>query len=274
MKKTALLLGLCLSQINFMNAASSEEINLQIQQVCAPTNTPLVADSTTEPEVFTEALVREIHSIPFSFLELPFWAKARCIGVSAFGAIMGNLSAVALLNIVGYKNMEVNIPNPTLWGKMEWLGTIAGTTTGVVYAYSTEYPSGISKKFDQNLLIIALKSNNDSQAVIKNLNSYFAMHQFPHMSAFLELQNMFANLSYVMELIKKLEQGGKTGFTTLKKNIELVLEAVKFAMITVKTDPHWLQECQAHSMQKVQANMESQQNAQLVSSIIQFAHKR
>lgn len=278
MKKLLVLLATCLF-LSSSQAASvtEEELALSMQQVWTGSGNSLKRPMINEelsPEIFVDLLLKEIGSTSLSFLELPFWAKMRCLGAGAFGTIAGNLTAVAFLNLVGY-NEQVKMPQPGQWGKMEWLGTVGGASAAIAYAYYAEYLSGIAKRIDAPLLVLALKNKGEESLLMKDLNSYFITQQFPNMAAFTTLEKNRSKLSYVFELLTKLEVSRqKTTFSDLKANVTIALEALDFAMLTVKNDPRWLQECSAHAMTMASQSMQANNDAQFASAIISLAHSR
>ena len=276
MKKLLVLFATCLL-LSSIEAASAreEELALSMQQVCTGSGSslkrPLISKELS-PEIFTNLLLQEIGNTSIYFIELPFWAKMRCLAAGAVGTITGNLAAVALLNLVGYQE-QVKIPYPSKWGKIEWLGTLGGASTAIAYTYHAEYLSGIAKKIDAPLLVLVLKNKDFETALMRELNTYFIAQQFPNMAAFIALEKNRSKLAYIFELLTKLEASRqKANFSDLKENITIALEALNFAILTVKNDPRWLQECSAHAMVMASQNMQAQNDAQIAAAVINLAH--
>jgi len=280
MKKLASVLGLSLS---FFVSTHTQQV--QATELLQPTNEELTTeykeaadqlDALFEnSEKFSTALVQEIADVRLCFVSLPLWAKARSVGLAAFGALAGNLTAYAIGNLFG-EYRQPRVLHPSEWGFFVTTSTAAGLGAALYTAYSLEYPSGIAKKLDQALITLIIKNrNSESSDLVADLNKYFVLQQFPRMAAFTAIESLNKKLAKVNELLAHIKTlKAKDDFAQLSYKIDMTCEYAKNAMVTLKQDPRWLEECSAHAVTLAQQNMQAHQQGQLATSIIQFAHNR
>ncbi len=279
MKKLAYALSLYLSLLTIITTHTVDVQQVELLQPIPAELTTKYKDSVDElaalfqnVDQFSKTLVKEIGEVQVSFINLPFWAKARCVGAGALGAFAGNMVAYALSTIVG-EYQQVKTVRPKQWGLFVTVGTLAGLASGGVYAYLAEYPSGIATGLDQKLITLVIKNRNtDDSSLLKDLNTHFALSTFPRVAAFLALESLCKKLTHVSELLDHLDTSTSKQFDQLKFKIETTSEHAQSAMVILKQDPHWLEEWTAHTVTLAQQNIQAHQQGQLVTSVIQFAH--
>ncbi len=254
MKKIILALALCISGYASADAVLTEE---QVFFQAA--------------HEMTETLIKDIDTIPSSVLDLPFWAQMRALGITAGCTGLGNLLAFAVANTFFSRKTQQN--HQTILFGTAAVGTAAGLAVGFNCAHVTEFPGGIAADLNKNLIKIALANNATTEQSLKALTTAFARSPYPRMEGFVALEKIYDQLTRIEKILEKTERRNKKyDGSALAGRIKFVISAIENAMINIKNDPLWIQECNAHSMQKAQQAMQDHNKMQLASAVIDIAN--
>lgn len=226
--------------------------------------------SSTAVEQRVSLLLQNVADTPTPQLVQDYLVAA---GLGLLGAIIGHITSVAVLKVLGDRERTVRFLNLSDYDTIDYISTFGGAAffaSGTLCFSSLNF---LSQQVNQPLLTIVLTESPDTLPVALSL--FFVSHRFPRAAAFNELDILRKNLA---DIVAKLERAkGTPAYENIKPllaDLLTFLDAVRNAMITVKNDPRWLEECNAATLALAQANIQAQQNAQLANTVIQLAHQR
>lgn len=243
-----------------------------VQFLCAAQE-PTTIEYTTQ---HVSTVLQNVQAVPTSMTDLS-GSDVFLIGTNALmGAVVGQFVTRAgrtILNPRGPVNSD-NVFDPSSWSTGVKAGSLLGGVIGAVGCSHFVGLKTIAQMINQPLLVITLSSSVPAE-LTKALDTLFISHRFPRAAAFNELDTLRQQLSDILSRFEKLR--GKPAYDQAKLLIPAILTfstAVKDAMLVVKNDPRWFEECNASTLAMTQANIQSYQNAQLATSVIQLAHQR
>ena len=229
----------------------------------------------TKPTVdqFIDNLIFQINNIPSSPLNIPFWGQMRAFGITAFCTGMSNLLSFGLANIF-FAQKNQNGHKSVLYAAAA-LGTTLGLGTGAYCAYQSEHVHGIEKQLSDARCFIetALCYTDDADQLRSFMLQLLPLEQFPRMTAFKVFEIIHNQLNRIEEIALKAERRNKKyNARTLQQNIQYLIGHVENAMIIIKNDPLWMQECNAYSMRQTQQAMNTNNNIQLGATLVDVAN--
>ena len=231
------------------------------------------AATTAQQEI--ETTLKRIQKMPFSICDLPTSDFVVAGFFSLLGAAAGHLCVNAIAHLVDQETTKTINPtlfHPGKWGKSLWLGTVGGAATVGYLTLAASGPKFLAQQVNQPLLAAVIASKPTD---LKNtLDGIYVSDRFARAVAFRDLNTLRTTLCSILESFTKLK--GKPGYSEAKNLTPAVVSyiaAVKEAMLTIKSDPRWFEECNASTLAMTQAHIQGCQNAQLASTVIQLAHQ-
>jgi|GEM_PF-2852795 len=213
------------------------------------------------------ATLQKIGSLTTPRLTSDYLMAAGC---ALLGAIIGHLTTAAVLTVLG-EQRNVHFFDVRNYDKPDFIGTVGGATLFASGALCVSSLQFLAQQVNEPLLVIVLTKKGD--ALLNELGHFFVSHRFPRAAAFNELDVLRKNL---IDILAKLERAkGTPDHEAIKPIIAdmlTFLDNVRDAMVLVKNDPRWLEECNAATLALAQANLQAHQNAQLANNVIQLAH--
>jgi hypothetical protein len=229
------------------------------------------SQETIDPRIST--LVKRIQALPEHphFTPNDFALAAVC---SMVGSIIGHLGTCAIANLLDQTTpIKPRYFTPSQWNFPLPLTTVGGGLYGgYLYLYHSNL-TFLAKNLNQPLLSILLTGKADQ--TVTRLDEFYVNHRFPRTVAFKELTQLRENLSALINTLSNLTD--KRSRAAAKQFIPELLSfshTVKNTMLLIKSDPRWLEECNAETLAMTQANMQGYQNAQSTTTAIQLAHQR
>ncbi len=218
--------------------------------------------------------MQRIQKIPFYISNLSssdFLAVGCCAVV---GAAIGHISTCAIAHLLDKNtNIELSFYNPEKWGKSLWLGTVSGAIILGRTSLTSFGPESLAQQVNQPLLTVVIGSEPND---LKNtLDGMYVSNRFARAAAFRDLDILRNTLSLILNSFTKLK--GKAGYSEAKSLTPVIMSyiaQVKDAMLNIKNDPRWLEECNASTLAMQQATMNHNHNAQLAGAVVQLAHSR
>jgi hypothetical protein len=246
-------------------------ILLSLLLVAQITTVSYTQEVQTTAEVINTTIER-IQNMPSSLINLPssdfLWAG----GCALLGAAIGHISTSALIQLL---DPEMK-PAPRFfqahkWNTSQWLGTVGGAAVcgSLSLAYSS--PKAHAARINRPLLIAVITAQPSNLTTI--LDKMYVSDQFARAAAFKDLNTLRITLTAILESFTKIK--GTPGYSEAKNLTPAIVSyitIVKDAMLTIKNDPQWLAECNAFTLAMGQANIQSCQNSQLATTVIQLAH--
>ncbi len=228
--------------------------------------------ATTEQDI--AGTIECIKGIPTYISDLPTSDFVAAGILSVLGAAAGHTGVCAIAHLLDKNTgIELSFFHPQKWGTSLWLGTIGGAAAIGYITLRSFGPKLLAQQINQPLLTAVMTTQPHE---LKNtLDGIYVSNRFPRAAAFRDLDALKYTLSTLLESFTKLN--GKAGYTEAKRltpTIMTYIANVKDAMLTIKNDPRWLEECNASTLAMTQANIQGHQNAQLAGAVIQLAHSR
>ena len=218
--------------------------------------------------------IQRIQNMPTSVINLPtsdfLWAG----GFALLGAAIGHICTSAFVQLLDPEMKPVpRFFQPHKWSKSQWFGTVGGTAALGSLSLAYSGPKARAACINQPLLaaVLTAKPNN----LKSTLDGMYVSDRFARAAAFRDLDTLRITLGAILESFTKLK--GKAGYTEAKNLTPAIVSyitMVKDAMLTIKNDPQWLNECNASTLAMTQANIQGCQNAQLAGTVIQLAQSR
>jgi len=246
-------------------------ILLSLLLVAQITTVSYTQEVQTTAEAITTTIER-IQNMRTSLINLPASDFLYAGGCGLLGAAIGHICTSAF---VQFLNPEIKvIPRffqPHKWNGSQWIGTVGGATAcgSLSLAYSS--PKAHAARINRPLLIAVITAQPHNLTI--TLDKMYVSDQFARAAAFKDLNTLRITLTAILESFTKLK--GKPGYSEAKNLTPAIVSyitIVKDAMLTIKNDPQWLAECNASTLAMGQANIQSCQNSQLATTVIQFAH--
>ncbi len=227
-------------------------------------------EETVKKQIAT--LMNEIQAIQ----EHPYFTNrdfAMAAVSAVIGSVIGHLGTCAIANLLEQKTtVKPRYFTPSEWTFPLPLTTVGGAVYGgYLYLYSSNLKF-LAEHLNQPLLVTVVggKSNQLNQ----RLDEFYVSQRFPKAVAFKELTKLRESISSLIEALSKLtEKSAKAEARRIVPTLLTFSEATKDAMLLLKSDPRWFEECNASTLAMTQANIEGHQNAQFTATAIQLAHK-
>ena len=234
---------------------------------------PVLASTPQTAENFIATTVQRIQNMPTSMIDLPtsdfLWAG----GFALLGAAIGHICTSAFVQLLDPEMKPVpRFFQPHKWGKGQSFGTVGGAAALGYLSLAYSGPKARAACINQPLLIAVVGTQHDTLKIA--LDDLYVSHRFPRAAAFRDLDILRITLAAILESFTKLK--GKIGYSEAKQltpDLLAFAQAVKEAMLLLKKDPQWLNECNAATLAMTQANIQGCQNAQLAGTVIQLAHR-
>ena len=210
-----------------------------------------------------------------SFLDLPFWEKARVAGFSTLAGACVWLITRAFSNVFVTDRTDLNILDIKSWNTAQMITTPASMILVGKVLSDSEKPEGIAKNPAQNNLLRALLLCKSNAEIQKTLDQIFITEHFPRAIAFQQLSNLKASLNKICKLLVTIHTKDKKSphiFNTLVNALSHDIHVVDNALLLIKNDPRWFEECNAHTLKQSQAVHEARLNAELAGSAVDLAH--
>ncbi len=229
------------------------------------------ANPTAEQTI--DITMQRIQRIPFYISNLSNSDFLWIGGFSFIGAAIGHIITGATIQLLDPEMKPVpRLFQPKKWTASQWLGTLGGAFIGGCGKLYVTNPAFLAQQVNQPLLATILTTPT---ANLKNsFDAIYVSDRFPRAAAFKDLDTLRNTLSRILESFIKLK--GKAGYAEAKNltpTIVSYITMVKDAMLIIKNDPRWLEECNASTLAMTQANIQGHQNAQLAETVIQLAHR-
>lgn len=197
---------------------------------------------------------------------------AIAAGFAVLGAVVGHLGSVAILKVLGTER-KVYFFSLGDYDTTDYISVFGGAALFSSGTWCLSSLRFLAQQVNQPLLTVVLTETPET--LLTALSGFFISHRFPRAAAFNELDTLRKNLA---EIVTKFERIRETkeyeNVKPLVADLLMFLDAVRNAMVIVKNDPRWLEECNAATLALAQANFQAQQNAQLANTVIQLAHQR
>lgn len=238
--------------------------------------TPILPSFTHTPEPIAphiNTLIQRIKALPEQphFTRNDLTAAALC---SLIGSVIGHLGTCAIANLLDQTTqIKPRYFTPTEWKFPLPLTTIGGALYGgYLYLYSSNLKI-LAENLNLSLLTTVTVGKADQTT--KRLDEYYVSQRFPRAIAFKELTKLRENLSNLINALSKLnDKKSRVEAKYIVPELISFSTTVKNTMLTIKSDPRWLEECNAATLAMTQANIEGHQNAQCTTTAIQLAHQR
>lgn len=226
-----------------------------------------------EPVAFVDSLITNVQTVSVCMFRLPFWAQIRYASSLTIGALFGNLTGIAFVNLFSNKSEmnEVNTWNPNLWGKGAWIGTIAGFLVCEHFSRHAEFPKYKIKDVDKDLLVITITHYGNSETLLKEIKCYFAASRFPLVDAYFKLQNLHETCTTSLNIFKNLK---KNINNVVLSQLIFALENIKNALLVIKNDPMYAQEQSNYTLMLTQQGLDTHNKVEIGSLIANIAHAK
>lgn len=231
-----------------------------------------LATSTIRAEE-VNALEMVANNYRTSFLDLTVWQQLGAIGWGALGGAGTYIVTKAVENILSSKPNEVN-----WWSPLEWhLGEQATVTVGTIWvtkhAGDQFKPEAVARKANENGLLNLLLDATTEEELQKALDEKFITHHFPRAAAFAQLNELHTAITHLLDITNKHNMyRPRRNFKTLQDALKSNLKQVNAALLIIKNDARWHQECNAYTFNRVQATHEKQQQMELAGAVLHAAH--
>ncbi len=223
------------------------------------------------------AFVSAIEELPLKFTDRPKLDQLKDAACGALvvlvGAGFGHIATCAIINVLGGADQTPQFFQPSKWTTPVAIGTVAGAALSIYPVSYMSYKDALTKKIDKKLLTAVIAYQDDSAKLSKAIDQLFISSRFPRAMAFAQLNALrshFADMNDLFELLTEKPYGDQ--IKELLPAIQGCLTALADAMLVVKNDPRWYEECNAQTLANSQANLQAHQNAQATSGLIQLAH--
>lgn len=208
-----------------------------------------------------------------SFLDLTVWQQLGALGWGALGSAGTYLATKAVENILSSKPNEVNFWNLQEWSWAERGTVTIGTLWVTKYAGDQFKPEAVARKANENGLLNLLLDATTEDELQQALDEKFVTHHFPRAAAFAQLNELHANITHLLDITNKHNMyRPRHNFKTLQETLKSNLKRVNTALLLIKKDSRWHQECNAYAVNRIQAAQETQQQMELAGAVLQAAH--
>ncbi len=224
-----------------------------------------------------DEFVDAIAQLPIKFTHRPVLDQLSSVGLSTLsvlvGAAFGHLAVCAVTNVLGGYDQSPLFFKPREWSKSVTVGTLVGAGLGAYPSMYASFTQSLAKKIDRKLLNTAFYFQNDAVSLKQSLDVLFVSARFPRAAAFISLEALRSHLADINDLFELLtDKPYGDQIKMLLPYVQYSLDAVIQAIITLKSDPRWFEECNAQSLSNTQATLNAQYNAQAVGGLIQLAN--
>lgn len=222
----------------------------------------------------------EINSLEFvannyrtSFLDLPFQNKAGAIIGGLFGGACTLLVTRAITDVFQAKVREWDAFDPSTYTWVE-CGTGPIGTLWVTQAIGDNFkPEAVAKEANESGLLSLILECTTVAEIQEALDERFVIHRFPRSQAFAQLAHLRTRIIHLTDLITKYNANrSNRNLKKIKTALKANLKKVDAALLILKKDSRWFEECNAHTLNQAQATQQTQQNAEFAGAAVNLAH--
>ena len=207
-----------------------------------------------------------------SFSDLSLLNKCNALGYGALSSAATYIVTKAFENILSTEEHDFNFWKPQDWNWTERSTVTLGTIWVTKWAGEQFKPEVVAKKANEDGLLALLLETSQSD-LEKALDEKFIIHHFPRATAFAQLRNLHNTINHLLTLITEYNaHKPHRNFKTIKEALKNNLKQVNNALLLIKKDARWHQECNAQTLSNVHATQQNQQNAELAGAAIKLAH--
>jgi hypothetical protein len=231
------------------------------------------AQQTIKAEDNINSLELVADSYNTSFIDLPLKSQA---GAGALGLIVGAytfLATRALTNIFQPKRRELDLFNVKTWTWAELM------TTPLAAGFTTHWLAGESKpevaaqRANENGLLDVILESETNEEILKNIDAKFIVERFPRATAFAQLTSLRNTLTSLLKITTQFNiYRPHDNFDLIKETLTQNINKVDLALLVVKQDARWLQECNAQTMNNMHSTQDAQFKSELANTAINIAH--
>lgn len=208
-----------------------------------------------------------------SFFDLPFWTKAQIAALTTLGGACTWLGTRAFTNIFEETDKRVVISQWKEWQLSQKITTPVGLIWFGKILTNAEKPEGIARNANADGLLSALLTCQTTDEIKETIDARFVTERFPRAVAFQQLSTLHASLNKLFKLVKETQTiKPHRNFNKIIQLLNQNLNHVNQALLILKNDSRWFEECNAHALKQAQATQQSEHNARLAGTAINLAH--
>lgn len=220
-------------------------------------------------------LVAQNYNTSISDLSLK---QSAWVALSALGGAGGTyLGKKALENI--FNTPDFGESNPvkffdlTQWSLTETIVTPLGSAFFASIMMDYYKPEKVATEANKNGLLNLILESTTAEEIQTALDEKFVIHRFPRSQAFAELAGLRTTIIHLIDLITEHNANrSNPDFKKIKSALNANLKKVDFALLVLKKDSRWFEECNAHTLNRAQGTQETQQKAEFAGAAINLAH--
>ncbi|MFT6765521.1 MAG: hypothetical protein ACJAZS_000399 [Alteromonas naphthalenivorans] len=208
-----------------------------------------------------------------SFIDLPLGSQA---GAASIGLIAGAYTFIltrAIENIF-YPNYEpINLLNIKDWTKAQCVTTPVVTGFVATWLAGEFKPEVSAQRANENGLLDLVLTSETNEEVLNNLDAKYVVERFPRAASFVQLTTLRNALTHLLDITTRFNtKRPKRNFDSIRAALVSNLKKVDTAMLVVKQDARWLQECNAQTMNNIHTTQDNQFKVDLAGAAINIAH--
>lgn len=223
---------------------------------------------------------KEINSLEFvadnyrtSFLDLPLQNQAGAIVGGLFGGGCTLLVTRAITNIFQAKKREWDSFDPSTYTWVEFGTGPIGALWVTKMIGDNFKPEAVAKEANENGLLNLILESTTVQEIQTALDEKFITHRFPRSQAFTQLAYLRIRITHLKDLITKYNaKRSNRNFNKIQAALNANLKKIDSALLILKKDSRWFEECNAHTLNRAQGIQETQQKAEFAGAAINLAH--
>lgn len=217
-----------------------------------------------------ELVMAHYKTTPF---DLDFWQHARIIAASSVFSAGTWLATRAIVNILQPKIRTLNLLDVKSWSLPEKIVTLAAFAAFAKISFDEQTPEGIAYNANKNGLLNSLLTCSTQEEIKSTLDCAFVSEILPRSAAFAELNTIRDALKKILNLINTIQASNPNkNFNYIAETISTNINVVESTLLLIKSDPQWIEECNASRLSQMQATQQAHFNANLAGSAVQLAH--
>ncbi len=226
-----------------------------------------------DPVEFVDSLVANVQKVSLCSFRLPFWAQVRYASAIALGAVLGHVTAVAIVNsLTSYQNRtELDfLQSPLQWSKGAIAGTMIGGLLGENVSRHLEFPKYSIAKMNKELLVIAIAHYGNEQNFIEKIKFYYASSRFAFVDSYAALERVYQTLLLSYTIFKSTK---KEINQLVLSQLIFALDVVKNALLVIKSDANYAEEMKMHILLLTQQSLSAHNQIQVGAIVGNMAHR-
>lgn len=201
------------------------------------------------------------------------WIALSLLG-GAGGTYLGKKALENIFNTpdIGKSN-PIKFGYPSQWSLTEQIVTPLGAAFFASVMMDYYKPEKVAEQANENGLLNLILESITVEEIQTALDEKFIIHRFPRSQAFAQLAYLRTRIIHLTDLITKYNANrSNRNFTKIKTVLKTNLKKVDAALLILKKDSRWFEECNAHTLNQAQATQQTQQNAEFAGAAVNLAH--